>query len=313
MSYCINNNVTNLWVSPYTYWTLYDNGLAPSLSPPKPGTCGTPASPAALRATMVDAPSATSRLCTATAAEYLTITGTANRDGSGGSCRRRTVGRLAAIGKVALEKLPRRSDFVHSNPHPPVTPRETRRCLQVWPSTCSPIWKAKDHINIMSFFAKRNENDMEIPRPLDPPSRPVSQPNQPPAGAAPVDASRLLPVTLPGRSNIGRTVTIKGDIQSDEDLQIEGQMEGRLDLGQHRLTIAPSGQVQASIVARDVDVHGIVKGNVLAAERVILRKDSKLIGDLKMASVVIEDGAYFKGSVDITQPHGAQANLLPKS
>jgi cytoskeletal protein CcmA (bactofilin family) len=165
----------------------------------------------------------------------------------------------------------------------------------------------------MSFFAKRNENDMEIPRPHDLPSRPATQPNEPPAGAAPADASRLMPVTPPGPSNIGRTVTIKGDIQSDEDLQIEGQMEGRLDLGQHRLTIAPSGQVQASIVARDVDVHGVVKGNVLAAERVILRKDSKLIGDLKMASVVIEDGAYFKGSVDITQPRGAQANLLPKS
>ena len=86
-------------------------------------------------------------------------------------------------------------------------------------------------------------------------------------------------------------------------------MEGRLDLGQHRLTVAPNGQVQASIRAKDVDVHGVVKGNVEAAERVILRKNSRLVGDLKMASVVIEDGAYFKGSIDITQPEGAEPRV----
>jgi cytoskeletal protein CcmA (bactofilin family) len=164
----------------------------------------------------------------------------------------------------------------------------------------------------MSIFAKRNENTMETPRPHDLPSRPVSQPIQPSAGAAPAEASRLMPVTPPGRSNIGRTVTIKGDIKSDEDLQIEGRMEGQLDLGQHRLTIAPSGQVQANIKARDVDVHGTVRGNVDAGEKVYLRKGSKLMGDLKMASVVIEDGAYFKGSVDITQPQGAPASHPPE-
>jgi cytoskeletal protein CcmA (bactofilin family) len=68
-----------------------------------------------------------------------------------------------------------------------------------------------------------------------------------------------------------------------------------------------------AIKARDVDVHGVVNGNVDAAERVILRKDSKMIGDLKMASVVIEDGAYFKGSGDITQPQRAPASQPPES
>lgn len=165
----------------------------------------------------------------------------------------------------------------------------------------------------MSFFAKRNENDLEISRQQDLPSRPAPQPSQLPNRMAPPEAPRTVPVAPPGNSNIGRTVTIKGDIQSDEDLRIDGRMEGRLDLGQHRLTIAPSGQVQASIKARDVDVHGVVNGNVDAAERVILRKDSKLIGDLKMASVVIEDGAYFKGSVDITQPQRAPASQPPES
>ncbi len=162
----------------------------------------------------------------------------------------------------------------------------------------------------MSIFAKRKEDDMEIPRRGDAPFHPAPQPNQPLAAAAPMDASRPMQATARGSSNIGRTVTVKGDIRGDEDLQVDGQLEGRLDLGQHRLTIGPNGQVQATIRAREVDVHGIVKGNVEATERIILRKNSKLTGDLKMASVVIEDGAYFKGSVDIAQPQGAEA-LVP--
>src|SRR5450759_3438844 len=164
----------------------------------------------------------------------------------------------------------------------------------------------------MSLFSKYKENDMETPRRGDVPLHAAPQPNQPLVAAAPIGASRAMPATPRGSSAIGRTVTIKGDIRSDEDLQIDGQMEGRLDLGQHRLTVTPSGQVQANIKAREVDVHGVVKGNVEAAERIIIRKNSKLIGDLKMASVVIEDGAYFKGSIDITQPQGAEAVVGPK-
>ena len=165
----------------------------------------------------------------------------------------------------------------------------------------------------MSLFAKRKEDDMEMPGRGNVPRHPAPQANQPLAAAAPIGASRPMPVTPRGSSAIGRTVTIKGDIRCEEDLQIDGQMEGRLDLGQHRLTVTPSGQVQATIRAREVDVHGVVKGNVEAAERIIIRKNAKLIGDLKMASVVIEDGAYFKGSIDITQPQGAEALVRSNS
>jgi cytoskeletal protein CcmA (bactofilin family) len=69
--------------------------------------------------------------------------------------------------------------------------------------------------------------------------------------------------------------------------------------------VGPNGKARATIVAREVDVQGVVNGNVEAAERIILRKNSQLVGDLKMASVVIEDGAYFKGSIDITRPQEA--------
>ena len=104
---------------------------------------------------------------------------------------------------------------------------------------------------------------------------------------------------------IGPHVTIKGDIRSEEDLMIDGQVEGTLDLGQHRLVVGPSAQIDARITAREVEVQGVVVGNIEAVERIILRESSKVVGDLKMAGVVIEDGANFKGSIDITQPQGA--------
>ena len=103
---------------------------------------------------------------------------------------------------------------------------------------------------------------------------------------------------------IGRAVTIKGDIHSEEDLLIDGQVEGTLDLGQHRLVVGPNAHIRANIAAREVEVQGVVNGNIVVVERIILRKTSKVVGDLKMAGVVIEDGANFKGSIDITRPQG---------
>jgi cytoskeletal protein CcmA (bactofilin family) len=132
------------------------------------------------------------------------------------------------------------------------------------------------------------------------PSRPAVSPAslQTPAGQG---SPRLAPESTRSASSIGRTVVIKGEIRATEDLYVDGQVEGRLDLGEHRLTIGPNGQVRASIRAREVDVQGSVNGNVEASDRIIIRKDAKLVGDLKMSGVVIEDGAYFKGSIDISQ------------
>ena len=158
----------------------------------------------------------------------------------------------------------------------------------------------------MSIFTKRRE-DEEIPRPGETPSRMTAHPGQLHTTAVAPSASRTLPVAAPGSTSIGRTVTIKGDIHSEEDLLIDGQMEGRLDLGRNRLVVGPNGRVRAAIAAREVEVQGVVDGNVEAAERIVLRKNSKMVGDLKMAGVVIEDGAYFKGSIDITRPHDANS------
>ena len=159
----------------------------------------------------------------------------------------------------------------------------------------------------MSIFAKRREEGDEMPRPSEAPSRMTAQPGQPHTQVAALSAPPTMAVAAQGSTSIGRTVSIRGEISSEEDLLIDGRIEGRLDLGRNRLVVGPSGEVRAAVAAREVDVQGVVNGNVEASDRIILRKNSKLVGDLKMASVVIEDGAYFKGSIDITPPQDANS------
>jgi cytoskeletal protein CcmA (bactofilin family) len=102
-------------------------------------------------------------------------------------------------------------------------------------------------------------------------------------------------------------MVVKGEIRGQEDLWIDGQLEGTIDLPGRRLTVGPNAKVRAKIRAREVEIQGLVEGDVEAAERIIIRRNARLTGDLKMAGVVIEDGAYFKGSIDITQGQAAAA------
>lgn len=99
---------------------------------------------------------------------------------------------------------------------------------------------------------------------------------------------------------LGSSVTIRGMIISREDLSINGNVEGTIEAKEHRLTIGPNGNVNADIKVREVIVQGSVKGNVEAADKIEIRKDASLTGDIKTARIGIEDGAYFKGAVDIT-------------
>ena len=118
--------------------------------------------------------------------------------------------------------------------------------------------------------------------------------------------------TLPGRGSepelsrgaalIGKSVLVKGQVFSREDLCVDGELEGTLELQEHRVTIGPNGKVQASIKAREVVIIGTVRGNIEASDKIDIRKDAKLVGDIKTARIVIEDGAYFKGSIDIQKP-----------
>ena len=99
---------------------------------------------------------------------------------------------------------------------------------------------------------------------------------------------------------IGSSMIIKGDIFSREELYVDGEVEGKLEL-QHRLTIGPRGKVKAQIRAREVVIAGNVQGNVEVSEKITIQRNGSLIGDIKTAGIVIDDGAYFKGSIDIVK------------
>ena len=104
-----------------------------------------------------------------------------------------------------------------------------------------------------------------------------------------------------GSASIGKAVKINGQIFSKEDLYVDGDVEGTVELAENKLTIGPSGRVQASVKAREVVVLGQIQGNVEAMDKLDIRKDAKLVGDIKTARIIIEDGAYFKGSIDIVR------------
>lgn len=115
-----------------------------------------------------------------------------------------------------------------------------------------------------------------------------------------------------GTAAIGKSVVVKGQIYSREDLYVDGEVDGTLELQEHRLTIGPHGKVQAGIKAREVVIIGTVHGNIEAADKIDIRKDAKLVGDIRTARIVIEDGAYFKGSIDISKPEISRAAAPPK-
>jgi len=100
-------------------------------------------------------------------------------------------------------------------------------------------------------------------------------------------------------AHIGKSVVIKGELSGSEDLYLDGEIEGSIELRDHSLTIGPNGRVKANINAKNVIVHGKVDGNISGTDRVELRKSAVLAGDIATQRIVIEDGAFFKGGIDI--------------
>jgi cytoskeletal protein CcmA (bactofilin family) len=158
----------------------------------------------------------------------------------------------------------------------------------------------------------KQRRDEEPAKPFNPPS---PSPNQPAAASAEPKKESLTvsmptrsfePDTRGGSATIGKAVRINGQINSKEDLYVDGDVEGTLEAPDHKLTIGPNGTVHATVKAREVVVLGSITGNVEAADRIEIRKDAKLVGDIRTARIIIEDGAYFKGSIDIVKPEPAK-------
>ncbi len=98
---------------------------------------------------------------------------------------------------------------------------------------------------------------------------------------------------------IGKGMIIKGSIHSKQDVILHGEVEGVLDVENFRLTIGPTGRAMANAKAREVDIQGSIDGNVDSTDKISIRTGGRLVGDIRTAGIVIEDGAYFKGAVDI--------------
>ena len=119
------------------------------------------------------------------------------------------------------------------------------------------------------------------------------------------------PVSNPGRAHtgplvngptaaIGSSMFIKGDIRTQEELVVDGEVEGSLE-SHSLLTVGPNGKVKANIKAREVIIFGRVQGNVDVTEKLAIREQGSLVGDIRTAGIIIDDGAYFKGSIDIVK------------
>jgi cytoskeletal protein CcmA (bactofilin family) len=173
--------------------------------------------------------------------------------------------------------------------------------------------KTRELLSEESDNPKEKGAEMWKPRPEDnkpmstnptQPAQPVSPPVAAAARSTPTQPKETPKVSEPHRADvghIGKSVQIKGELTGSEDLYLDGSIEGTVDLRDHSLIIGPNGKIKAAITARDLVVHGRVEGNVTATGRVELRKSCTLIGDVSTQRIVIEDGAFFKGAIDIKE------------
>jgi cytoskeletal protein CcmA (bactofilin family) len=139
-------------------------------------------------------------------------------------------------------------------------------------------------------------------RPHTPPAPTPGAPAEAAAPRAPEPKRQLERDTV----NIGKSVVIKGELNGSEDLTIEGQVEGKIELRQNVLTIGPNGKIKAQVFAKSVIVLGEVTGNVSASEKVDIRDNGSVDGDIAAPRVAIAEGAHFRGSIDM-QRQGAAA------
>jgi cytoskeletal protein CcmA (bactofilin family) len=156
-------------------------------------------------------------------------------------------------------------------------------------------------------------------KPTNQPTTTPNRPNEPerPAMSTPTATSvSETPAAIPNRpvatstadqATIGKSLVIKGEVTGSESLYIDGRVEGSINLSGNRVTVGRNGIVSANITAREIVILGKVRGNLTASDRVDIRSDGSLTGDVVAARISIEDGAFFKGGIDIRKA-GQKAN-----
>ena len=164
---------------------------------------------------------------------------------------------------------------------------------------------------------KREEEPVRPFTPPRPNPAPIAAPTpvEPQKEITPVSSMPMgkfdSPASSAASASIGKAVKVVGQIYSKEDLYVDGEVEGTVEALEHKLTIGPNGAVRAGVKAREVVALGTIQGNVEAHEKIEIRKEAKLVGDIRTARIIIEDGAYFKGSIDIVKPEPKGASAKP--
>ena len=125
---------------------------------------------------------------------------------------------------------------------------------------------------------------------------------------APASAANEPPRRSSTGATIGPSIFIKGDLSGEEDLVIEGRVEGKVDLKQNNVTVGKNGRVRADVFGKVVIIEGEVDGNVFAREQAILRQAGAIRGNITAPRVVLEDGSRFKGSIDMEAPKETGGN-----
>ncbi len=136
---------------------------------------------------------------------------------------------------------------------------------------------------------------------------PTPEPPRPAQPAPAFETPSRTPAPTGEQATIGKGLYIKGEITGSESLFIDGKVEGSINLPGNRVTVGRNGQVAANISAREIVVLGKVRGNVSATDRVDIRAEGSLSGDVAAARISIEDGAFFKGGIDIRKPDAKPA------
>ena len=148
-------------------------------------------------------------------------------------------------------------------------------------------------------------------QPEPPASNPVPDPVRPAPTTSTLDTTNRAGATAGDQATISKGLFIKGEISGSESLFIDGKVEGSVVLNGNRVTVGRNGHVAASITAREVVVLGKVRGNVTATDRVDIRAEGSLTGDVAAARISIEDGAFFKGGIDIRKADAKQGSAAP--
>ncbi|MGH9776628.1 MAG: bactofilin family protein [Candidatus Acidiferrales bacterium] len=162
------------------------------------------------------------------------------------------------------------------------------------------------------------------------PSKPAAIPEKPKFNPAPAvqppvsEAKKMSPIDNPypnpnysnpsagssgASARLGPSLHVKGEITGNEDLHVDGSVEGLIQLEDRKLVVGASAKVTADVIAREVVVYGNVKGNLRARDRIEIKKDGSVVGDLTTARIMIEDGAYFKGSIEIDKAGEAETDV----